>query len=327
MPGAFHRASPPGGHEADGPSSERLRHIGPRTISGTAAQNAYHFVHIVLFSGLFTEVVCTLGATHRPFRENVRPARGFPRLIREKVRPASPKPPILGCFQRAGRTFSRSHPPSGRAGRTNSHTGRSHVATLKPKTPLPPLTQARMKPPSPLLAPKQQPLKPTTPLQPKNTPKTPISHPQRRRRFQLAHLSSPQRRHGFQSEATRHEQRRRRIQITGPPGLQHPDTVPVGGVGARLRHPWAAARPGRATGGRPTLQTSSNQRDFNRPATASVTNVVNLSQKTAIFGGKARGLTAFVTTRQKSTRKTPPIDDVCNNTHRSIPMPQHARLP
>ena len=278
MPGAFHRASPPGGHEADGP------------------------------------------------RQNS-PSRPLHRVIREKVRPASPNSPILGCFQRAGRTFSRSHPPSGRAGRTNSRTGRSHVATLKPKTPLPPLTQARMKPPSPLLAPKQQPLKPMTPLQPKNTPKTPISHPQRRRRFQLAHLTSPQRRHGFQSEATRHEQRRRRIQITGPPGLQHPDTVPVGGGGAWHRHPWAAARPGRATGGRPTLQTSSNQRDFNRPATASVTNVVNLSPKTTNFSQKAPGLTTFVTTTQKSTRKTPPIDDVCNNTHQSKPKTEHARLP
>ena len=254
-----------------------------------------------------------LEVTRPTGRDKTRPARGFPRLIREKVRPASPKPPILGCFQRAGRTFSRSHPPSGRAGRTNSRTGRSHVATLKPKTPLPPLTQARMKPPSPLLAPKQQPLKPTTPLQPKNTPKTPISHPQRRWWFQSRLTLREQRRHGFQSDASKPEQRCHRFQTTGPPGLQHPDTVPVGGGGARHRHPWAAAGPGRATGGRPPLQTSSNQRDLNRPATASVTYVVNLSQKTAIFGGKARGLTAFVTTRQKSTRKTPPIDGVCNN--------------
>ena len=85
----------------------------------------------------------------------------------------------------------------------------------------------------------------------------------------------------------------------------------------RLRYPWAEAGPGRATSGRPTLQTSSNQRNSNRLARTSVTNVVNLSPKTSIFSEKADGLTTFVTTGQKSTRKTPWIDDVCNNTHRA----------
>ena len=42
-----------------------------------------------------------------------------------------------------------------------------------------------------------------------------------------------------------------------------------------------------------------------------------------IFSEKALGLTTFVTTDQKSTRKTPPIDDVCNNTQRSAPKSQH----
>ena len=72
-----------------------------------------------------------------------------------------------------------------------------------------------------------------------------------------------------------------------------------------------------ATGGRPTLQTSSNQRDSNRRARTSITNVVNLSPKPTIFSEKALRSTTFVTTGQKSTRKTPPIDDVCNNTHRA----------
>ena len=81
-----------------------------------------------------------------------------------------------------------------------------------------------------------------------------------------------------------------------------------------MRYPWPAARPGRATSVRPTLQTSSNQHDLNRLARTSVTNVVNLSPKTSIFSEKADGLTTFVTTGQKSTRKTPWIDDVCNNT-------------
>ena len=95
--------------------------------------------------------------------------------------------------------------------------------------------------------------------------------------------------------------------------------MPAGGGRARLRYPWAAARPGRATSGRPTLQTSSNQHDSHRLARTSVTNVVNLSPKTSIFTEKADGLTTFVTTGQKSTRKTPWIDDVCNNTHQTTP--------
>ena len=84
-----------------------------------------------------------------------------------------------------------------------------------------------------------------------------------------------------------------------------------------MRYPWPVAGPGRATSGRPTLQTSSNQHDLNRLARTSVTNVVNLSPNTSIFTEKADGLTTFVTTGQKSTRKTPWIDDVCNNTRRA----------
>ena len=70
------------------------------------------------------------------------------------------------------------------------------------------------------------------------------------------------------------------------------------------------------------LQTSSNRSNLKRLARTSVTNVVNLRPKTLIFSEKAIGSTTFVTTVQKSTRKTPPIDDVCNNTHRSIPKSQ-----
>ena len=60
-----------------------------------------------------------------------------------------------------------------------------------------------------------------------------------------------------------------------------------------------ATGPGRATSGRPTLQTSSNQRNSNRLTRTPVTNVVNPSQKTSIFSEKALGLTTFVTTRTK----------------------------
>jgi len=50
--------------------------------------------------------------------DKVRPARGLHRLTRDKIRPARHKPPILGHFSCAGRTFSRSRPPSDQAGRT-----------------------------------------------------------------------------------------------------------------------------------------------------------------------------------------------------------------
>ena len=82
-----------------------------------------------------------------------------------------------------------------------------------------------------------------------------------------------------------------------------------------MRNYWAAAGPGRATSGRPTLQTSSNQCNSNRLTRTPVTNVVNPSPKTTIISEKALRLTTFVTTDQKSTQKTPWIDDVCNNTH------------
>ena len=104
------------------------------------------------------------------FREKTRPAQPLHWHFREKVLPASVKTPILGCFERAGRTFSRARPPSDHAGRTFSRTRRDNMATLKPTTPL--------------HVPEQQPLKPPSPLHPKTAPKTPILHPQRRRRFQ-----------------------------------------------------------------------------------------------------------------------------------------------
>ena len=49
------------------------------------------------------------------------------------------------------------------------------------------------------------------------------------------------------------------------------------------------------------------------------------AKKTTIFSEKALRLTTFVTTDQKATRKTPRIDDVCNNTHPSTPKTQRTR--
>ena len=134
--------------------------------------------------------------------------------------------PNFGCFERAGRTFSRSHPPSGHAGRSFSHTRRDNMAALKPTTPL--------------LTPNKEALKPASPLRPKTAPKTPISHPQRRRRFQSRLGRRPQRRRRFQSQTDTSEQRRHRFQESGPPGLQDPDAIPVAGGGAWPGDQWAA---------------------------------------------------------------------------------------
>ena len=133
-------------------------------------------------------------------REKTRPTAPLRRHFRKKLRPAHPKTPILGQCERAGRTYSRLHPPSDQAGRTFSCTGSCDVAAMKP--------------PSPLRAPEQQPLKPTTPMQPKNAPKAPISHPQRRRRFH--------------SDTDTGAQRRRRFQTSWPPGRQGQAAVPTG---------------------------------------------------------------------------------------------------
>ena len=55
-------------------------------------------------------------------REKVRPVQPLLRCFREKTLPARHKPPILGHFSCAGRTFLRIRPPSGQAGRTCSRT-------------------------------------------------------------------------------------------------------------------------------------------------------------------------------------------------------------
>ena len=90
------------------------------------------------------------------------------------------------------------------------------------------------------------------------------------------------------------------------------------------RATWSAG-PGSGTRGQYPLQTSSNRSNLKRLPRTSVTNVVNLRPKTTIFSEKAVGLTTFVTTDQKSTRKTPPIDDVCNNTQEIGQQSQRAR--
>ena len=165
---------------------------------------------------------------------------------------------------------------------------------------------ATLKPPTPLLAPHKETLKPASPLHPKNAPKTPISHPQRRRRFQSRLGQPPQRRRRFQSQTDTSEQRRHRFQESGPPGLQDPYAIPVAGGGAWPGDQWAAdvtnvVKPTRFKSPREDLCYKRRQSE----------------PKNQHFTEKADGLTTFVTTGQKSTRKTPWIDDVCNNTRRA----------
>ena len=145
---------------------------------------------------------------------NNSPSMGPPPGHLRKSSPSAPENSVFRPFWVCRANFFALTHTSSRAGRTFSRIGHSHVATLKPMTPLQPLTRASMKPPSPLLTPDQQPLKPTTPQQPKNAPKTPISRPQRRRRFQLAHLTGPQRRRWFQLRLSLREQRCHRFQTT-----------------------------------------------------------------------------------------------------------------
>ena len=185
---------------------------------------------------------------------NSSPGTPLQHPTREKVRPARQKTPILGHYEHAGRTFSRSHPPPDPAGRTFSRTGHSHVSTVKPPSPQRPLMQTNVKPPSPMLAPEQQPLKPTTPMQAKNAPKTPNSHPQRRWRFQLRLGRHPQRRWRFQLRLVlcpqrqcrfqlrlgRRPQTRSRFQTSEPPGRQGLAAAPVGGGGAWPGDQWTA---------------------------------------------------------------------------------------
>ena len=136
------------------------------------------------------------------------------------VAPGASAYAVCGCAELRVHTrgcwanFCALTPTSSRAGQTNSRTGRSDVASLKPMTPLQPLMEASMKPPSPLLTPEQRPLKPVAPLQPKNARKTPISHPQRRQGFQPHTDTSEQRRHGFHTTAQLTCARRLRCQQT-----------------------------------------------------------------------------------------------------------------
>ena len=70
------------------------------------------------------------------WREKTRPTPPLQPRFREKTRPARHKPPILGHCSCAGRTSSRSHPPSDPTGRKISHTGHGNTSVLKEKSPL-----------------------------------------------------------------------------------------------------------------------------------------------------------------------------------------------
>ena len=95
------------------------------------------------------------------------PGAARPAAFPRKNSPNAPENSVFRPFWACRANFFALAPTPGRAGRTFSRTGHSHVARLKPMTPLRPLMQTNVKPPSPLRAPEQQALKPMTPLRPK----------------------------------------------------------------------------------------------------------------------------------------------------------------
>ena len=198
-----------------------------------------------------------------------------------------------------------------------------------------------MKPTTPLLAPNKGALKPASPLRPKTAPKTPISRPQRRWRFQsrlgrrpqrrwrfqlrlgqhpqrrcrfqsrigrrpqrrwrfqsrlgrrpqrrwrfqLGLGRRPQRRRWFQPHTDASEQRRHRFQESGPPGLQDPDAIPVAGGGA-----WPGDQ-----------------------GAADVTNVVKPPRFKSPHEDPCDKRRQSKPKNHHNQRKSPQIDDVCNN--------------
>ena len=69
-------------------------------------------------AGIMCDKVRPARGLHRLTRDKIRPAQPLLQCFREKTRPARHKPPILGHFSCAGRTFSRIRPPPDQAGRT-----------------------------------------------------------------------------------------------------------------------------------------------------------------------------------------------------------------
>ena len=65
-------------------------------------------------------VPCNTWPRCRYARQNSPNAAPLPYSTRDKIRPASPKTPLLECFQRAGRTFSRSRTRQAKQGEVKS---------------------------------------------------------------------------------------------------------------------------------------------------------------------------------------------------------------
>ena len=98
MPGAFHRARPAAGHhEADGPSSTRLRHTGHHTVAGA----------------------------NKP--------RTPPVPVQNS--PCSPKMALFGTFSSCWESFVPFLSPTSRAGRIFSRTSRGTITGTKETTP------------------------------------------------------------------------------------------------------------------------------------------------------------------------------------------------
>ena len=128
-------------------------------------------------------------------------------------------------------------------------------------------------------------LKPTTPLRaPNKGPLKPAS-PLCPKTAPKTPISRPQRRWRFQSRLGRRPQRRWRFQTTGPAGLQGQAAVPVGGGRAWPGDQWAA----------------------------DVTNVVKPTRFTSPHEDPCYKRCQSGPKNHHFQRKSPQIDDVCNN--------------
>ena len=245
-----HRSSPVAGrHEADEPSSTRLRHAGHRSDSARFAQIADRFALIVLFSGLFTEMVCTLGTT--PPRVAIPPAPGGGIALHEgptRRRHAASQllVPQNPHTRRHGGQASRQHrahcrlvrqnspstglqrplrektPPASpktpklgcfqRAGRTISRRHDNHSAAGRTFSRTGRSNMAALKPTTPLQPLTRASMKPPSPLRaPQQQPLKPVA-PLQPKNAPNTPIVHPQRRPRFQLRLGIREQRRRRFQ-------------------------------------------------------------------------------------------------------------------
>ena len=105
------------GSEGWGFESLRARSGPPRCDPPVGVLHFYQALFRECFFMLISRLSRSQQVGSRLSRDKVRPTLPLQWYFREKIRPARQKPLILGCFERAGRFFSRSGVHPCRAGR------------------------------------------------------------------------------------------------------------------------------------------------------------------------------------------------------------------